>query len=69
MGFSDDILDIVFIGEKQSHMAVATNSPNIKLYNSSNMSCQLLKGHTDLVITLGTTRSNTSLLVSGAKVS
>ncbi|XP_075231380.1 transducin beta-like protein 3 [Lycorma delicatula] len=67
VGFSDDILDIVFIGEKQSHMAVATNSPNIKLYRSSNMDCQLLKGHTDLVISLATTRSNTSLFVSGSK--
>jgi U3 small nucleolar RNA-associated protein 13 len=68
VGFSDEVLDVVMLGTGDSHLAVATNSTDIKLYRLKDMSCQLLKGHTDLVLTLATTTSNPSLLLSGAKV-
>lgn len=67
VGFSDDILDIAFVGFKDSHLAVATNSPDIKLYDNATMSCQLLKGHTDIVLSLATSKTNVELMVSGAK--
>lgn len=69
IGFSDEILDIVYVGPKESHLAVATNSQDIKLYNAANMNCQLLQGHTDLVVALSTSSANPCLLASGAKVS
>lgn len=67
VGFKDEVLDVVFVGDDDSHLAVATNSVDIKLYNMKDMGCQLLRGHTDLVLTLASTPSNTSLLVSGSK--
>jgi U3 small nucleolar RNA-associated protein 13 len=68
VGFSDEVLDVVMLGAEDSHLAVATNSADIKLYRLKDMGCQLLLGHTDLVLTLATTTSNPSLLLSGAKV-
>lgn len=68
MGFSDEVLDLVLLGTGGSHLAVATNSTDIKLYSMKDMGCQLLRGHTDLVLTLAATPSNPSLLLSGAKV-
>jgi WD40 repeat protein len=68
VGFSDEILDLVLLGTGGSHLAVATNSTDIKLYSMKDMGCQLLRGHTDLVLTLAATPSNPSLLLSGAKV-
>jgi U3 small nucleolar RNA-associated protein 13 len=68
VGFSDEVLDVVMLGTEDSHLAVATNSADIKLYRLKDMGCQLLQGHTDLVLTLATTTSNPSLLLSGAKV-
>lgn len=68
VGFSDEILDIVYLGEGDSHLAVATNSTNVALYRVSDMSCTLLRGHTDLVLSLATSRANPKLLVSCAKV-
>jgi U3 small nucleolar RNA-associated protein 13 len=68
VGFSDEVLDVVLLGADGSHLAVATNSVDIKLYNLRDMGCQLLRGHTDLVLTLAATPSNPLLLLSGAKV-
>ncbi|XP_015112671.1 transducin beta-like protein 3 [Diachasma alloeum] len=67
VGYTDEILDIVHVGDGESHLAVATNSCDIKLYDLSTMSCQLLRGHTDLVLSLCVTQANRSLMVSSAK--
>ncbi|KAK6639171.1 hypothetical protein RUM43_007441 [Polyplax serrata] len=66
-GFSDEILDLVFVGPDNSHVAVATNSRDIKLYNIETMGCQLLKGHTDIVLTLTSSLANHCWMLSGGK--
>ncbi|XP_044272735.1 transducin beta-like protein 3 [Tribolium madens] len=67
IGFSDEILDICFVGKNDSHLAVATNSCDIKLYDNSDMNCQLLKGHSDIVLTLAASRANPNFMLSGGK--
>ncbi|KAL1130515.1 hypothetical protein AAG570_011761 [Ranatra chinensis] len=67
IGFTDEVLDIVIIGPKECHMAVATNSTDIKLYNRDSMNCQLLRGHTDLVVALSSTPANLCLFASASK--
>ncbi|XP_053974904.1 transducin beta-like protein 3 [Hylaeus volcanicus] len=67
VGYSDEILDIVYLGDSQDHIAVATNSCDIKLYHVSTMNCQILCGHTDIVLALATTPANAWLLISSAK--
>ncbi|CAK9822022.1 Transducin beta-like protein 3 [Anthophora retusa] len=67
VGYSDDILDIVYFGDKESHIAIATNSCDIKVYNILTMNCELVRGHTDIVLSLATTPANSNLLISSAK--
>lgn len=67
VGYSDEILDVVYLGDNESHIAIATNSCDIKLYNISTMNCELLCGHTDIVLSLATTLANAYLLISSAK--
>ncbi|XP_076644102.1 transducin beta-like protein 3 [Halictus rubicundus] len=67
VGYSDEILDVVYIGENGTHIAVATNCCDIKLYDISTMNCQLLRGHTDIVLSLATTPANVCLFLSSAK--
>ncbi|KAJ8979405.1 hypothetical protein NQ317_015835 [Molorchus minor] len=67
IGFSDEILDIAFVGKNDTYLAVATNSNDIKLYANSTMNCELLKGHTDLVLSLTTSKTNPDLMLSSAK--
>lgn len=67
IGFSDEILDLEYVGRNDSHLAVATNSADIKLYENSSMNCQLLKGHTDFVLALAKPSADPNLLLSAAK--
>ncbi|XP_055386353.1 transducin beta-like protein 3 [Condylostylus longicornis] len=64
IGFSDEILDVCFVGKKSKYLAVATNSSDIKFYDTCNMNCQILKGHSDIVLSLA---SYKNLLLSSAK--
>lgn len=64
IGFSDEILDIVFLGKKNRYIAVATNSNAIKIYDTSNMNCQVLNGHNDIVLALA---SYKNFLLSSSK--
>ncbi|XP_076671392.1 transducin beta-like protein 3 [Andrena cerasifolii] len=67
VGYSDEILDIVYLGNNESHIVIATNSCDIKLYDVSTMNCQILCGHTDIVLSLATTPANIYLFLSSAK--
>ena len=67
VGYSDEILDIVYLGSNESHIVIATNSCDIKLYDVSTMNCQILRGHTDIVLSLATTPANVYLFLSSAK--
>ncbi|KZS02971.1 Transducin beta protein 3 [Daphnia magna] len=66
-GYNDDILDIAWFGEGETHLAVATNSIHVKVYDIETMNCTLLKGHTDLVLALATSKSDFSILVTSSK--
>ena len=50
VGYNDDILDIKMLGKDESHIVVATNSPNIKVFDIASASCQVLHGHTGNVL-------------------
>ncbi|KAI5723613.1 hypothetical protein M8J76_008726 [Diaphorina citri] len=67
VGFSDEILDIALLGEEDSHIVVASNTPHLQLYARKDMSCTLVSGHTDFVLTLATSLANRNLLLSGSK--
>ena len=66
IGYNDDILDIKVLGKNEDYMIVATNSPNIKVFHSSSSSCQVLQGHTDIVLCLDVF-SNKVAFVSSSK--
>lgn len=67
IGFSDEVLDVIIVGHENSHIVVATNSSHMKMYKLNNMNSQLLRGHTDLVVSLASTPSNPYLFASSSK--
>ena len=66
VGYNDDILDIKVLGKDESFIAVATNSPNIKVFCLVSASCHVLYGHTDTVLCLDVFPNKISFL-SGSK--
>lgn len=67
IGYNDEVLDVRFVGVKDSHVVVATNSPLVKLFDLKSASCQLLSGHEDTVLCLGAFKDGLTF-VTGSKV-
>uniref|UniRef100_A0A6M2CX37 Putative transducin beta-like protein n=1 Tax=Rhipicephalus microplus TaxID=6941 RepID=A0A6M2CX37_RHIMP len=67
VGHNDEILDIRFMGREEGFLAVATNSPHVRIFERETFNCQLLKGHTDTVVALDTFTSDPTLLATVSK--
>ena len=53
LGYCDEILDIQFISSgPTSRMAVVTNSEQVKIFSQGSLDCQLLHGHSRVVLSL-----------------
>ncbi|XP_072549538.1 transducin beta-like protein 3 [Salminus brasiliensis] len=66
VGYNDDILDVRFLGKDDTHIVVATNSSQLKVFELATSSCQILYGHTDTVLSLDVFRK-CSMFASCAK--
>ncbi|XP_038618458.1 transducin beta-like protein 3 [Tachyglossus aculeatus] len=51
-GHNDEVLDVRFLGPDDSHIVVATNSPQLKVFELATSACQILYGHADTVLAL-----------------
>ncbi|XP_023946748.1 transducin beta-like protein 3 [Bicyclus anynana] len=67
IGFTDEILDIIFVGKDETHIVVATNSRDLKHYELGTMNCKLIKGHTDIVLALANFPTKPNVFVSSGK--
>ena len=63
IGFTDEILDLVLMGKKDQFLVMATNSNDIKVYDTQSMNSIILKGHTEIVLALASFKN--FLLSSG----
>ncbi|XP_019737079.1 transducin beta-like protein 3 [Hippocampus comes] len=52
VGYSDQVLDVKFLGQNDSHIVVATNSCQLKVFELLTNTCQILYGHSDTVLSL-----------------
>ncbi|KAI6183587.1 hypothetical protein M3Y97_00504600 [Aphelenchoides bicaudatus] len=66
-GFNEEILDVAFVSYELNCIAVATNSPQLRLYDLSNFNCTLVEGHTDLILSVDSPRWESGLLASSSK--
>uniref|UniRef100_A0A665WD90 U3 small nucleolar RNA-associated protein 13 C-terminal domain-containing protein n=1 Tax=Echeneis naucrates TaxID=173247 RepID=A0A665WD90_ECHNA len=66
VGYSDEVLDVKFLGKGDSHIVVATNSCQLKVFELLTNSCQILYGHTDTIFSLDVFKKG-SLFASCAK--
>nr|XP_034311300.1 transducin beta-like protein 3 [Crassostrea gigas] len=49
-GNTDQVLEVQFLGPNDSHLAVATNSEHLKVFEVATWNCQLCSGHTDIIL-------------------
>ena len=63
IGFTDETLDLTLMGKKDQFLVMATNSNDIKVYDTQTMNSIILKGHTEIVLALASFKN--FLLSSG----
>ena len=69
VGHIDEVKEIKFIGTNDSHIAVANNSQLVKIFEVSTWACQILSGHSDMVLSLDVyQKQGMNLLATGSKV-
>ncbi|KAJ9096840.1 hypothetical protein QFC21_005111 [Naganishia friedmannii] len=77
IGFNDEVIDSIYLSSsstsdskteivKDTHLALATNSNLVRVYNTHTLDARLLSGHTDVVLCLDKSPDGT-LLVTGSK--
>lgn len=70
IGYNDEIVDASFLSytsqQRDSHIALATNSSLIRVYSTSTHDARLLPGHTDVVLALDHALGG-EILASGSK--
>ncbi|RUS34835.1 WD40-repeat-containing domain protein [Jimgerdemannia flammicorona] len=66
VGYNDEVIDVAYLGETEDHLAVATNSEQIRVFNIKSFDCDIIYGHTDIVLCLGRSRDGL-VFVSGSK--
>lgn len=66
IGYLDEVLDMRYVGEREGLLAVATNSEQVKVFDRNSFSCQLLSGHSGIVLALDATTDG-SLLATSSK--
>ncbi|KAJ7161309.1 WD40 repeat-like protein [Mycena crocata] len=69
IGFNDEIVDARFLStaaQRDSHLALATNSSLIRIYSVSEFDARLLEGHTEIVLCVDS-GVNGTVLASGSK--
>ncbi|CAG8465066.1 6401_t:CDS:10 [Gigaspora rosea] len=66
VGYNDEIIDLAYVGKDETHLAIATNTEQINLYNIKSFDFNIIYGHTDIVICLDKSYDGT-VLISGSK--
>lgn len=51
-GHHGEIIDCTYVGEDESHLAIATNSPEVRVLKWGSLEHQVLDGHKDIVIAI-----------------
>ncbi|KAI8922975.1 WD40-repeat-containing domain protein [Entophlyctis helioformis] len=65
-GYNEEVLDISFVGEEERHLAVVTNTEQIRVYDLETRDCDIVYGHSDTVLALAASTDG-RLVISGAK--
>ncbi|KAJ2779012.1 U3 small nucleolar RNA-associated protein [Coemansia javaensis] len=66
VGFNEEIIDLAYVGNAHTHIAVATNTEQLRVYDTHNLSCELGYGHKDTILALAA-HSSGAILATGSK--
>ncbi|KAJ3007895.1 Transducin (beta)-like 3 [Thoreauomyces humboldtii] len=65
-GYNQEVLALKLMGPEDSHLAVVTNTEQVRVYDLDTMDCEILYGHKEIVMCVDRSHEGT-LLVSGSR--
>ncbi|KAJ3036388.1 Transducin (beta)-like 3, partial [Rhizophlyctis rosea] len=65
-GYNEEVLGLSLVGPGDSHLAVLTNSEQIRVYNLQTFDVSILYGHSEIVLNIDKSRDG-KFLISGAR--
>nr|KAJ3414557.1 Transducin (beta)-like 3 [Polyrhizophydium stewartii] len=65
-GYNEEVLDICFVDKDDRHLAVVTNTEQIRVYNVDTRDCEIIYGHSDTVLSIAAS-PDARLMVTGSK--
>ncbi|KAJ2161488.1 U3 small nucleolar RNA-associated protein [Coemansia sp. RSA 552] len=66
VGYNEEIIDMAFVGRDQKFLAVATNTEQLRIYNTEDLNCELAYGHKDIILALDVDTRG-SIIATGSK--
>ncbi|MFH4975908.1 hypothetical protein AB6A40_002617 [Gnathostoma spinigerum] len=67
VGFNDEIFDVCFVGRNEMCIAVAANSPELRLYDMNTWACHLVPGHSASIMSVSSAKWDPDLLATSSK--
>ncbi|KAJ1647592.1 U3 small nucleolar RNA-associated protein [Coemansia asiatica] len=66
VGYNEEVIDLAFVGPDQKHLAVATNTEQLRIYDTENLNCELAYGHKDIILCLSV-HNSCRIMATGSK--
>ncbi|KAJ2334683.1 U3 small nucleolar RNA-associated protein, partial [Coemansia sp. RSA 2681] len=66
VGYNEEIIDMAYVGRDQAHLVVATNTEQLRVYNTNDLNCELAYGHSDIILCVNV-HSKGSIVATGSK--
>ncbi|CAD5213164.1 unnamed protein product [Bursaphelenchus okinawaensis] len=66
-GYNDEILDVKYVSKDTNVVAVATNSPQLRLYDLNDFNCTLVEGHSDTIMSVDAPSWDSNMVASASK--
>lgn len=64
-GYNEEILDLEFVGD-DNHVAVVSNTEQLRIYNLETLDCEILHGHYEIVLCVCSSNDRT-MMITGSK--
>ncbi|ORX60478.1 WD40 repeat-like protein [Hesseltinella vesiculosa] len=66
VGYNDEVVSVMYLGADDTHLAAATNSEQLRIYDIETQDCDLVYGHKDMILCLDRNKQG-DVLVTGSK--
>ncbi|KAJ3186655.1 Transducin (beta)-like 3 [Gaertneriomyces sp. JEL0708] len=65
-GYNQEVLDVTFVGPNEKHLAVVSNTEQLRVYDLDTMNCEICYGHSEIIMSVAGS-TNGDLVATGGR--